>query len=54
LRYLSLFDVYENQLEMVRAYAHLPELGHSSERLVLAGFSDTRYARVGPKSTVWD
>ncbi|HAM37865.1 MAG TPA: hypothetical protein DCP53_00470 [Elusimicrobia bacterium] len=41
--YVSLFDVYKNQIEVVQAYNLLKERRKTFEKLVFVGFNDTQY-----------
>lgn len=42
--YVSILDVYKNQLEVVRGYALLKTRRQTEEKLVLAGYNSTPYA----------
>ena len=43
LLYVSIFDVYKNQLEVVQAFQMLKQKRHSTEKLVLAGYNLSSY-----------
>ena len=45
LLYVSKFDVYKNQLEVVRGYKILKKLRQTDEKLILAGEHHTRYGQ---------
>jgi len=45
LLYVSLFDVYKNQFEVVQAYYLLKKIRKTEEKLVFVGFSDTQYGK---------
>lgn len=45
LLYVSIFDVYKNQLEVVKAYHLLKKRRKTTEKLVLAGYSESAYGK---------
>ncbi len=45
LLYVSIFDVYKNQMEVVRGFHRLKQLRKTSEKLVLAGVHSTDYGK---------
>jgi glycosyltransferase involved in cell wall biosynthesis len=44
--YVSSFDFYKAQIEVVQGYALLRELGHTRQKLVLVGAENTAYGRL--------
>ena len=45
LLYVSIFDVYKNQLEVVKAYHLLKKRRKTTEKLVLAGYNESAYGK---------
>jgi glycosyltransferase involved in cell wall biosynthesis len=43
LLYVSIFDIYKNQMEVVRAFHCLKQRRQTPEKLILAGFNSTDY-----------
>ena len=41
--YVSIFDIYKNQLEVVRGFSELRKNRPTLEKLVLAGYNDSSY-----------
>ncbi|HVO67122.1 MAG TPA: glycosyltransferase family 1 protein [Syntrophales bacterium] len=45
LLYVSTFDVYKNQMEVLRGYYRLKQQRKTTEKLILAGFNSTDYGK---------
>lgn len=43
--YVSIFDIYKNQLEVVKAYNLLKKRRKTTEKLVLAGYNESAYGK---------